>query len=46
MCFQFLGNNRLIHRTKIDTADIIEDGSDVVTVKNAGKNAHIIQIEL
>ena len=46
MRFQLLGNNRFIHSSEIDTADIIEYGSDIVTVKEAGKNAHIIQIEL
>ena len=28
----------------IDAADIIEYGSDVVAVKDAGKNAHIIYL--
>ena len=46
MCAKFLGYHILIDGTEIDTANIIENGTDVVAIEYAGKEAHIVQIEL
>jgi hypothetical protein len=46
MCAKFLGYHILIDGTEIDTANIVENGTDVVAIEYASKEAHIIQIEL
>ena len=46
MCAKFLGYHILIDGTKIDTANIVENWTDVITIEYTSKQAHIVQIEL
>ena len=45
MCAKFLSHHILIDRTKIDAANIVKNWTDVVAIKQAGKQTHIIEIE-
>ena len=40
------GLHILIDGTEIDAANIVENGTDVVSIEYASKEAHIVQIEL
>ena len=43
---KFLCNNAFIYRTEIDATDIVEHRSDVVVIKQSGKQSYVIQIQL
>ena len=43
---QLAGDDTLIYRTEVDAFLITQNRLNVVAVKNAGKNPHIVQIQL
>ena len=46
MCAKLLSHHILIDRTEIDTANVVENGTDVVAIEYASKEAHIVKVEL
>ena len=44
MCDKFTGNDAFIDGAEIDAGFIVQHSSDVIAIKNAGQDTHIIQV--